>query len=343
MKSTGILHDLSRRAVMAAIGALSLSLPLAAPASAQETIRMTVDASAIPAFVAADKGFFGDLDVEVSQVGYEQVQALLLAGQTDVGWVSPVEIAGFVAEGSDIKYFSTAGAQNMYNGVVVRKDDAETYKTITDLEGKKLGIPGYGTGTWATFVSFMKAYYGIDDPQNYFQVVTASSGALLALVEQNQIDAALLFSGSSAAARSLPQFQTIFSFTEAMQENVGQPLVITGAVATSDWLAENPEIAAKIVAGLDKGTEWIIANPDAFSEGGEYSKLAEDAGWLSAAETASTVQGLIADGKWYLTSETFTEEWCNAIRDLVVAGGTIDEVPPVEDIFLMPGSLPAAD
>ncbi|SLN75568.1 NMT1/THI5 like protein [Roseisalinus antarcticus] len=303
---------------------------------------MTVDASAVPVFVAADRGLFGDQPVEVSQVGYEQVQALLIAGETEIGWLSPVETTSFIAEGSDLKYFSTAAALNMYNGVVVRTEDAEMYQTITDLEGKRLGIPGYGTGTWATFIAFMNAYYGIEDPDAYFDVVTASSGALLALVERGELDGALLFSGSSAAARSLPQFETIFSFTEAMQENTGQPLVITGSVATSDWLAENGEAAANVIAGLDAAVQWISENPSAFQQGGEYASLAEAAGWLSEPETTSTVLGLIDEGKWYLSSDSYTTEWMTAIRELVVAGGTLETVPTVEEIFLSPDALPAA-
>ena len=336
MDLTTFLSQPVRRAVVAG----SFVLAAAAPAAAQ-SVSMTVEASAIPAFVAKDKGFFGDLDVEVSKVGYDQVQALLIAGDTDVAWISPIETVQFVSEGSDFRYFSTAGAQNMYNGIVVSADNADAYPDVMSLEGKRLGIPGFGTGTWAAFRAFAKAFYGVDDPTTVFDVVTASSGALLALVERGQVDAALLFSGSSAAARSLPQFKTIFSFTEAMQESAGQPLVINGAVATATWLEENPETAAAIVAGLDEATRWITENPDAFAEGGEYQQLAQDAGWLAGPETAETVLSLIKEGKWYLTSEAYTDEWIGAIYDLLEKGGFLETIPPREEAFLAPGTLPA--
>lgn len=326
-------------AAACALSAGTLGMTGNAFAQDNAPVRMTVEPSAIPAFVASDRGLFGDLEVEISQVGYAQVQALLIAGDTDVAWISPVETAEFVAQGSDFKYFSTAGAQNMYNGVVVQADAAGTYDSIEDLKGKRLGIPGYGTGTWTTFQAFVRAYYGMEDAQAAFNVVTASSGALLALVERGEVDAALLFSGSSAAARSLPQFQTIFSFTEAMQENTGQPLVVNGAVATTTWLEENKEAAATIVAGLDEATRWIGENPEAFSEGGEYADLAEAAGWLSEAETTSTVQNLIQEGKWYLTSDAYTSEWISAVHGLLERGGTIENLPAIEEIFLAPGTL----
>lgn len=51
----------------------------------------------IPVYVAPDRGFFGHLDVDLSTAGKSEVQALLIAGETDVGWPSPVETARFVS------------------------------------------------------------------------------------------------------------------------------------------------------------------------------------------------------------------------------------------------------
>ncbi|MDO6585854.1 ABC transporter substrate-binding protein [Salipiger sp. 1_MG-2023] len=324
-------------AALASLFALGAS-PLLA-----QSVSMTVEASAIPAFVAEDRGFFGDLDVEVSKVGYDQVQALLVAGDTDIAWMSPIETVQFVTEGSDFRYFSTAGAQNMYNGIVVRADEAEQYPDVLSLKGKTLGMPGFGTGTWASFRAFTRAFYDIEDPTEYFDVVTASSGALLAMVEQGRVDAALLFSGSSAAARALPEFKTVFSFTEAMEAATGQPLVINGAVATGTWLDENPQTAATIVSGLDEATAWIVANPQAFASGGEYEQLAQDAGWLAGPETVDSVLGLIEQGRWYLTSEDYTQDWIDAILALLEDGAFVEELPAQDAAFLAPGALTVAE
>ena len=337
----------SWRLVGTAALAVSTALALAAcggddAAADANSVHMTVEASAIPAFVAADRDFFDGIEVEVSEVGYDEVQSLLVSGDTDVAWISPLEAAQFVAEGEEFKYFSTAGAQNMYNGVVVSTDDAESYDSLDDLQGKRLGIPGFATGTWTAFEVFTRAYFGVDDARTAFDVVTADSGALLALVEEGEVDASLLFSGTSAAARSLPEFTTVFSFTEAMQEKTGQPLAVNGSVATVEWLEENPDQALAVVEGLDEATQWIQDNPDAFSEGGEYADLAEAAGWLTGPETTSTVQELISQGQWFLSADTYTQEWIDAVFTLVEAGEgviTEDGIPAQEDVFLTPGSL----
>ncbi|CAM5217366.1 hypothetical protein CDEF62S_00488 [Castellaniella defragrans] len=163
----------------------------------------------------------------------------------------------------------------MYNGVVIRAKDADKYHSITDLKGKKFGVPGYGTGTWAIFQTFGRAFYGIDNARKTFQTVSADSGALLALLERGDIDAALLLSGTSAVARSMPQFKTIFRFTEDLQARMHDPLTVNGAVATAAWLEKNPEAARRVVQGLDAGVKWIQAHPEAFTKGGKYENLAQ--------------------------------------------------------------------
>lgn len=352
-------HNGTGRNSTAAVCALTFALMLAAcgggngPTDAEgsgeagaedTTVRMTVEPSAIPAFVASDRGFFDGIDVEVTQTGYDQVQALLLAGDTDVAWVSPLETATFVSEGDEFRYFSTAGAQNMYNGVVVRAEDAGAYQSVEDLQGERLGIPGFGTGTWTAFEVFMRAYYDIDDPRNAFEVSTADSGALLGLLERGEIDAALLFSGSSAAARSLDEFETIFSFTEALQEEAGQPLAVNGSVATAEWLDENSEAAQSLVDGLDEAVGWIKDNAAEFEEGGEYADLSEAAGFLTDTETVESVTELMVDGQWYLSSEAYTDEWVDVVYALVEAGegSIVEQVPAREDVFVTPEDLGAS-
>lgn len=308
------------------------------------TVRMTVEPSAIPAFVAADRGFFEGIEVEVSQVGYDDVQALLVAGDTDVAWISPLEAARFVAEGEDFRYFSTAGAQNMYNGVVVRAEDADTYQTVEDLQGERLGIPGFATGTWTAFEVFMRAYYDIENARNAFQNSVADSGALLALLERGEIDAALLFSGSSAAARSLEQFETIFSFTEVFREETGEPMAVNGSVARADWLEANPDAAQSLVEGLDEAVEWIQDNSAEFEEDGQYADLAEGAGFLTDAQTIASVTELMERGEWYLSSEIYTDGWIDAVYELVEAGegSIVQQAPAKGAVFADPDEFGAS-
>jgi ABC-type nitrate/sulfonate/bicarbonate transport system substrate-binding protein len=320
--------------------AAALALPVAALAACgsggdDDAVVLTVEPSAIPAFVAEAEGFFGDTEVEVTTVGYEEAESLLIAGQTQIAWIGPLDTAQFASEGEDFRYISTAGALNMYNGVVIRAEDADQYQTIEDLAGMRLGIPGFGTGTWASFDVFARTYFGIDDPEEDFDVITADSGALLALLERGEIDAALLFAASSAAGRYMDQFETVFSFTEVMQEEYGVPLVVNGPTARADWIEDNPDAVADVIAGLDQAVQWMSENPDAFREDGEYARFAAGDGWHTDEATTDGILSLLADGEWYLTSDAYTDEWRDAVYEVVQAGegSLVDSVPDEDAIF----------
>jgi ABC-type nitrate/sulfonate/bicarbonate transport system substrate-binding protein len=326
--------------ISAAVAALILSACGGGSGSGDDdTILITADPSGIAAFVAQDEGFFEEegVDVEVSTSGFDQAGSMLIAGDTQIAWMGPLEAAQFAGEGENFKYMSTAGALNMFNGVVVRKEDAGKYETINDLEGKKLGQPGFGTGTWADFTVFASMFYGIDDAKAAFDTATADSGALLALLEKGEIDAALLFAADSAAARNSDKFETIFSFTESMQEELGQPLAITGGVVTDEWLKEHPDEADAVIAGLDKAVEWMKDNTQEFEEGGKYEKYAKDNGWHSSEDATAAILELLKAGDYYLTSDVYTDDWRQAVHEVVSNGeGTLVEKVPAIDDYLAP-------
>lgn len=305
-----------------------------------EVVELQVSPTGLPFFVAAEEGLYDGVNVDVSQVGYDAQASLFLAGDTPLSSIAPVEVAEFVSQGEDFVYFSTAGAANMINGLVVRTEDADKYQSIDDLVGEKLGNPGFGTGTWATFQVIAGSQYGLNAEED-FEAVTADSGALLGLLEQGQIEAALLFTGQSAAALANEQFTTIFSFTEAMQEQTGQPMVINGPVARTSWLEDHPEEAAAIIEGADEAVQWISDHPEEFQEGGKYEEWIRAEGWLESPETTAGIMELVEAGEWYFTSEIYTEEWIDTQYELIESGEgvLVEEVPAKDDVFYPPEEL----
>lgn len=326
--------------VGAAVG-LSLTLATAcggggAGTSGSKGVTIAVDPSAIPIFVAQEQGFFKGVKVKTKEVGQADPQSLLLAHKVDVAWMSPVETAGYVSQGSPFIYYSTAGAVNMWNGVVVRAEDSDKYQSIADLQGHKLGMPGFGSGTWKSFTAFAKLA-GIDKPKEAFDLRTADPGALLALVEKGEVDGALLFSSQSVAARTNPKFQTIFSFTKAMQQRYGVPLVITGQTATRDWYKSHKSQVSKINTGLDKAVGWMQSHPEEFKPGGKYADRAKADGWFTTKDTTRGIIKLLSTGKYETTSDIYTDKWRSAVAKVVRAGkGTLVTSVPPTDSYLAP-------
>jgi ABC-type nitrate/sulfonate/bicarbonate transport system substrate-binding protein len=290
-----------------------------------------------PVQVAMEEGLYEGIEVVHNEVSTAEETALFIAGTSPIGQLGPWAVAQFVAEGENIRFLSTAGATNMINGVVVRAEDADRFQTIGDLEGATLGNPGFGSATWAAFRVMVGEVFGLD-AEAAFENVVADPGALLGLLATGEIDAALLFSGQTATAMALDEFELIFSFTEAWVEETGHPLTVVSIVAKGDWADANPDQVRALIEGTDRGARWMAENPDEFRPGGKYEQLAEDQGWLRDENAMEAILELLAAGEWYVTSDLYTEEWIDATYRFIqgAEGILVDEVPSIDEIFYPP-------
>lgn len=289
-------------------------------------------ASDLPVQVAIDQGLYKGVNVEFKQVGEEQESSLFIGGDAELGSMSPWAMAKFVAEGEDIRLLTTAGATNLINGVLVRSEDAGKYKTIEDLKGKKLGIPGFGSDTWLAFATMVKQLYGVDAKKS-FKTVTADPGAELGLLGTGQIDGALLFSGQTATGMAQSKFKLIFSFTQEWQKQTGQPLVADALVAKGKWAKDHPDLVKAVVAGNNAAVQWMRQHPDEFDKDGRYADLAEEEGWLEDPTATKQILKLLKDGEWYLSGDRYTQPWIDSTYKFVEQGKGI----------LVTGSVPSKD
>ena len=300
-------------------------------------LRMRLTPSGAPWVVAQEEGLFDRINLEYELVGYGESAQLFLAGQDPVGQESPWEAARFQAEGEDILYFGTPGALNFYSGLIIRSEDATEYETLTDLKGKKLGHPGFGTGTWQAFEIIAKANYGLD-ARTDFQPVEADPGALLGLLQTGEIDGTINFTGQTATSLTRPDFEVILNFSEEWVDSNGQPLVINGPMARREWLDENTDVARRLVEGVDRGLQWMKDNPEEFLEDGKYAHIVEGEGWFADEATTEKIHELLLEGKWYLSADQYTQEWVESVYEFIQQGEGVfaDEIPPMEDVFYLP-------
>lgn len=292
-------------------------------------------ASNIPVRVAIDQGFYKGVNVKFKEVGEDQETSLFIGGDAELGAMSPWSAAKFNAEGEDIKFLSTAGATNLINGVLIRSEDADKYKTIEDLEGEKLGVPGFGSDTWAAFETVVNKLYD-DDAKSSFQTVTADSGAELGLLGTGQIEGALLTSGTTATGMALPQFKLIFSFTEEWQKVQGQPLIVDGLAAKGEWAKAHPDLVQDVVNGTDRAVTWMSQHPDEFDSGGKYEDLASAEGWLEDPKATKQILALIKQGDWYLNKNRYTKSWIDSLYQFIQDGKGVlvtGDIPPANEIF----------
>lgn len=306
------------------------------------TVEVRLNPSQVATAVAQEEGLFENLNVKYTKVGYGESAALFLANRDAIGFESPWEVARFRAEGEDISFFGTAGALNFWNGVIIRKADADKYKSIKDLVGKKLGQPGFGSGTWQAFEIIAKSVDGID-AKTQFQLVEADPGALLGLLQKGEIDAALNFAGQAATAMASDEFELLYSFTRTWEKATGQPLIINGVIGRRDFLEKNPDVARRFIEGTNRGVQWMKEHPEALRPGGKYADWTRGEGWHRDAATTDLIVKLLQDGKWYFTQDLYTNAWVDSTYQFIQQGKGVlaPEVPPKDEVFFLPERLQA--
>jgi ABC-type nitrate/sulfonate/bicarbonate transport system substrate-binding protein len=287
--------------------------------------------------VAKDQGFLKGIDLDYQLVGYGESAQLFVSGQNPVGQESPWEAAVFQDKGEDISYFGTASASNFISAIIIRAEDASKYKSLTDLKGKKIGIPGFGTGTWAAFQVLAKGLYNLD-PKGDFVILEGDPGTVMGLLQTKQVDGAIPFTAGTFQALANPGLKAIFEFSAAWKTKSGSGLTIDGQMARRSWLDSHQEIAKNLVAGLDQGLQYLKDNPAIVNKGGKYEAFWQNAGFLSDDTTYKSAVDQLKSGNYQLLSTTFTKDWTDDVYEFIALGKGVlaPTIPPKEKVFYLP-------
>jgi len=117
-------------------------------------------------FIAAEKGYFADegleVDMDVSRASGTQMLTALVAGDYDiVGAGLTVATFNAALRGIDIRIIADKGGNkgdHSYAWIVARKDlvDAGKVKSVADLKGLRIGMPGIGSSNWIELVMLLE-------------------------------------------------------------------------------------------------------------------------------------------------------------------------------------------
>jgi len=323
------------------IGALTTAV-VAAGCSAGATptptgpfvIPLQLTPSHVAAAVAADQGFLKGIKLDWTLVGYGASSQLFHAGTNPIGNESAWEAATYQEQGKDIRFFGTAEALNFISGIIIRTEDKAKYPDLKSLKGKKLGMPGFGTGTWAAFQTIAKAQYGLDALKD-FQPVEGNPGDLEGLLQTKAVDAMITFTAQTAHAMANPAAYTmLYNITDEWKKANGDYLTINGWIADAKWLDDHLEIAKNFLAGLDQGLEYYKKNLQLDDKGGKFEKFAQDEGRLDPA-VEKIADPWIKDGYYYLNANVFTKKWAESTYKFIQQGQgvLVKTVPAFEKVF----------
>jgi ABC-type nitrate/sulfonate/bicarbonate transport system substrate-binding protein len=289
--------------------------------------------------IAADQGFYQRVKPAWTLVGYDVSSQLFQAGTDPIGNESPWETAAYQDKGKDIRYFSTVEASNALQGIVIRAEDAGKYKTLTDLKGKTIGIPGFGTGVWAALQVITKALFNID-AKNDFQIVEGNPGDLEGLLQTKKLEGMITFAAPTAHALANPNYKMLYNISEEWNKAKGAYLPANGWEADAKFLDANLEAMKDFIAGTQKGLDYLKAHPELNKKGGKYEQFGQNEGVLSSPETTTLVDKYIQDGLWYFSDSLYTQKWVDAIYEFIKLGDGVlvekGKVPAKDKVFYLP-------
>ncbi len=168
--------------------------PLKKPA----TVTIAEDGSASGAgfYIAADKGYFKDYNINVKFATFQNSDDMLPAlasGKIDVaGGISSASFFNSIAQGIDVKMIADKGHNvpgKSYFSFVVRKQEANTIKSYKDLKGKKIAVSTKNAVDDYIFQQMLNKA-GLKRSDVHF-VLMSDFGNMLAALSNGTVDAAL--------------------------------------------------------------------------------------------------------------------------------------------------------
>jgi NitT/TauT family transport system substrate-binding protein len=207
-----------------------------------------------PIFSAVENGFFKEegLDPELVKCEWSKYKDVLALGGFDITHHLIMYLLKPIEQGLDVKF--TAG---IHTGCLrVQTSVDSKIKTVQDLRGKRIGVPGMGT---PPFIFAMRVLHanGIDGSRDVTWTVYPSGELGLAL-EKGQVDAV---ADSEPIGTLLIADGKVRNIADQANDAPYKDEYCCAVVVSGKFLASNPKAAAGATRALLKGAKWVQANP----------------------------------------------------------------------------------
>ena len=263
MKKNGILLRVASGLLAAALalsltacgGSSSNSDASAAADSGATHLRLIYSPSlcAAPMYIAIENGYFEDegLDIEQVTVDAAHVSEAIGADQVEIGkMLQPIE------NGLPIKF--TTGLHTGCTKLLV--PGGSNIKSIADLKGKKIGVPGLAdAATVVSKRSLSAAGIGVTDQNMEVEFSVYSRNDLAQALQNGAVDAIAL--GDPAASIAEEQYG-LTALIDTATDPEYKDEYCCAAFVTSKLAEENPKAAAAFTRAVQKASQWVQENPD---------------------------------------------------------------------------------
>ena len=206
-----------------------------------------------PYYVALDKGYFADegLDVSFDYSTVDNLLALVGQGKVPFAIAGGDEVLQARAGGIPVTYLAT---QYQKYPIALAAPVAKNIKTIADLKGKVIGVPGpYG----ANYIGLKALLAGAKLSEQDISMQSIGFTQREAL-SQGKVDAAMVYSMNEPV-----QLQKAGVALDVIQVSSVVNLASIGLVTGDSMISSNPTLVQKVTRAVQRGIKDTIANPDA--------------------------------------------------------------------------------
>ena len=260
--------------------------PAAGAGPAKATIGLTYipDIQFAPFYVADSEGIFTRNGLEATLRHHGAQEGLftaLVSGQEQYVIAGGDELVQARAEGMDLV---AIGQYYHSYPVVLIVPDASPVKSVADLAGLRVGVPGRYGETWFGLKAGLHSAGLTEDDVEVVEIGYTGQAALTT----GKVDAVVGFSNNDAVQFALAGIGTR---TVPLAED-GVPLVSIVLATTRENLTRNPDTARKVARSMVAGIEEVVASPSAAIEAGkEHIPTLDEAG--AAASARATLDATI--------------------------------------------------
>jgi NitT/TauT family transport system substrate-binding protein len=306
-----------------------------------------------PIFTAVEKGFFKEegLDVSLVKCEWANYKDVLALGGFDITHHLVMYFLKPIEQGLNVKF--TAG---IHRGCLrVQAAANGKIRTIADLRGKRIGVPGMGTPPFI-FANRVLGANGIDASKEISWRVFPAGELGLAL-DKGEVDAV---ADSEPIGSLLIAEGKVRNVADQAKDSPYKDEYCCAVIVNGKFLAANPKAAAAATRALLKGAKWVEANPAAAARlsvekhylgsnpelntvaishlryvpsvsGAERAVVSAAAEMKIAGMLSPSTDVAELSKRAFAHLDGVTDEWLNMLQVEKVAGG---QVPPDQDIRL---------
>jgi NitT/TauT family transport system substrate-binding protein len=229
----------------------------AAPANSKHVrigyIGLTCEA---PIYVAYEKGFFKEegLEPELVKCAWANYKDNLALGSYDITHHLVMYFLKPIEQGLDVRFLA-----GIHRGCLrVQAGEKTNIKTIEDLKGKRIGVPGMGTPPFV-FANRVFGTHGIDAGKDVTWKVYPA-GELGLAIDKGEVDAVCNAEPIGSLLLSQGKVRNI---ADQMTDAPYKDEYCCEVIANGKWVDANPDTAARATRALLKGAKWVETNPKA--------------------------------------------------------------------------------